>query len=375
MPSFTSAISSFCGVALVIASLSCQEAQKIRPEPVSLSAQPSTGFQNRHGDEIIVAGRLYRINAPVVTWLDPGGYDAYRVERRFVPFEESSWAATTRAVAANKSDIDPSSPNRHNLRNSKAATQAYSPETLEQIRGGGWTLEQLQQVVDQFVLHYDVAGTSRQCFKILHDYRGLSVHFMLDLDGTIYQTLDLKDTAWHATISNPRSIGIEIANMGAYSTQQSTSPLTEWYPRDATGQTYIAVPPRLGGMSSQRIQYPILRPARNSLITGSIHGQTYRMYDLTPQQYDSLIKLTAALCDIFPQIQCDYPRDASGKLLTTNLSPESWETYKGILGHYHIQRNKTDPGPAFQWDYVIQNAQNLLASRKARYATTQPRHQ
>jgi len=39
-----------------------------------------------------------------------------------------------------------------------------------------------------------------QCFKVLHDHRDLSVHFMLDLDGTIYQTLDLKERAWHATI-------------------------------------------------------------------------------------------------------------------------------------------------------------------------------
>ena len=51
---------------------------------------------------------------------------------------------------------------------------------------------------------------------MLHDLRGLSVHFMLDLDGTIYQTLDLKEGAWHATVANGRSIGIEIANIGAY---------------------------------------------------------------------------------------------------------------------------------------------------------------
>ena len=23
------------------------------------------------------------------------------------------------------------------------------------------------------------------------------------------------------------------------------------------------------------------------------------------------------------------------------------------MGHYHIQTNKDDPGPALQWDYVI----------------------
>jgi len=44
-------------------------------------------------------------------------------------------------------------------------------------------------------MHYDVCGVSRQYFKVLHDYRGLSVHFMLDIDGTIYQTLDLNERA------------------------------------------------------------------------------------------------------------------------------------------------------------------------------------
>ena len=46
---------------------------------------------------------------------------------------------------------------------------------------------------------------------------------MLDLDGTIYQTLDLKEGAWHATVANGRSIGIEIANIGAYPPDESTA--------------------------------------------------------------------------------------------------------------------------------------------------------
>ena len=96
------------------------------------------------------------------------------------------------------------------------ASSGLTDEEIERVRGGGWDLPLLQRVVDQFVIHFDVCGTSRQCFKVLQDMRGLSVHFMLDLDGTIYQTLDLKERAWHATSSNSRSVGIEIANIGAY---------------------------------------------------------------------------------------------------------------------------------------------------------------
>jgi hypothetical protein len=34
--------------------------------------------------------------------------------------------------------------------------------------------------------------------------------------------------------------------------------------------------------------------------------------------------------------------------------------YHGVLGHYHIQAEKSDPGPALQWDYVIGEARRLM---------------
>ena len=35
-------------------------------------------FLQRAGDEIVVCGQLVHTGAPVVLWMDPGGYDAYR---------------------------------------------------------------------------------------------------------------------------------------------------------------------------------------------------------------------------------------------------------------------------------------------------------
>src|SRR5687767_13410142 len=49
----------------------------------------------RRGDEIVIAGQLFHTNAPVVLWTDPGGFDAYRTDRRFAKYEESSHNATT----------------------------------------------------------------------------------------------------------------------------------------------------------------------------------------------------------------------------------------------------------------------------------------
>src|SRR6188474_759789 len=53
---------------------------------------PRVGMQvPRKGDEIMVAGQLFHTGAPVVLWTDPGGYDAYRTEKRFVPWEKAAY--------------------------------------------------------------------------------------------------------------------------------------------------------------------------------------------------------------------------------------------------------------------------------------------
>jgi N-acetylmuramoyl-L-alanine amidase len=332
-------------LSLVIVTITGCASKPRKQESKFAGSKPGTRLQ-RSGDEIVVAGQFFHTGAPVVLWTDPGGYDAYRVERRFAPWDEAGYAPTTQKVK----DID--APARYGLR-----TRTLEDAELEKVRGGGWPLELLQDKVDQFVIHYDVAGTSRQCFKILHDIRGLSVQFMLDLDGTIYQTCDAKEAAWHATKSNHRSVGIEIANMGAY--PSTTATLKEWYSKDKTGRTRITIPARFGdgGIRNKDI---VLRPIREELIAGQVHGTTYRQYDLTPQQYDSLTKLTAALCTALPRIECDYPRDENGELIRTNLADDQWQDFSGVMGHWHVQRNKQDPGPAFQWDLVIDGARELM---------------
>jgi N-acetylmuramoyl-L-alanine amidase len=308
--------------------------------PLALAAdEPRPGAPlERRGDEIMACGQLFHTGTPVVLWTDPGGYDAYRVEPRFIPADK---------VRPDLAKVR-FGQRRHNL---SEADQA-------RIKLQGWDLPTLQGVVDQFVIHYDVCGTSKRCFRVLHDDRGLSVHFMLDVDGTIYQTLDLKEAAWHATIANGRSIGIEIANMGAYPPGK-TAARDRWYEKDAEGRVKIKLP---GTPQDDLIRNPeaLLAPARNEPITGKVHGTTLEQYDLTQAQYDALTKLSAALCTVFPKINCDYPRDASGDVRLDALSRAEFDAYRGILGHWHVQANKTDPGPAFQWEAVVGGARELM---------------
>jgi hypothetical protein len=85
--------------------------------------------------------------------------------------------------------------------------------------------------VKMFVNHWDVCLSSESCAKVLNK-RGISVHFLIDNDGTIYQMLDTQHAAWHAGSVNKCSIGVEITN--AYYTKYQS-----WYIENGFGERPI----------------------------------------------------------------------------------------------------------------------------------------
>jgi len=276
------------------------------PKPVYIpKIDPASG----KGDEIIVAGKRFATGTRVVTWLEPGGYDGHA--KAPVPRAGFAWPPAPDEFAA------------------------------------------LRKAVDQFVLHYDGGGLSRICFNTLQD-RKLSVHFLLDVDGTIYQTLDLRERASHATIANDRSIGVEIANLGAHPEKgKERAILDEWYKRDARGNTVMRIPATI---KNPGIRTPgfVARPVRPGLVRGVVQGQALVQYDFTPEQYAALAKLTATLGRVFPNLTLDYPHGKDGRLIAQVLSQGKYAEYHGVLGHFHVQTNKVDPGPAFQWKKLFE---------------------
>lgn len=274
-----------------------------------LSACRTPPLEPRRGDEIVVAGQFFHTGTRVLTWLDVGGFNAYVGDGR-----------------------------------------NYNPRRDLTAR----TLPALQKCIDQFVIHYDDCGYSALCFKILQQRR-LSVHFLIDVDGTIYQTLDLVDAAQHATTANSRSVGVELAGVGAWPAA-ALKELAPWYRRDASGRTWLQLP------AAAPVHYTG-GPIRPDRVRGAIHGRMLEQYDFTPEQYAALAKLTAALCRALPRIACDYPRDAAGRLVPKKLPDAEIERFRGVLGHYHIQENKVDPGPALQWEKFIGEARALLEAR------------
>lgn len=301
----------------------------------------------RTGDAIVVCGASIPIGAPVVTWTQFPGYDATR--------------ATPHFQAAS---VDPKAPQGLRYQPGRVHKGEDGSRTVW-VEPGTQDIAQLAEVVDQFVLHFDVCGTSQTCFRVLHDERGLSVHFLLDIDGTIYQTLDVRDQAFHATKANSRSIGIEIANIGAYALPTNEAqawkktPLDEWYARDAGGP-YIAIPARLkdGGVRTPGF---VGRPVRAERVCGTIQGEALQQYDFTREQYRSLVKLVAGLCRVLPKIAPEAPRDEAGHVRDRVLTPQEFDAFRGILGHYHVQANKIDPGPAFDWERFLAEVRAELA--------------
>jgi N-acetyl-anhydromuramyl-L-alanine amidase AmpD len=302
------------GAALMVALAACVSAP---------AAGEGVDLRGRVGCEIAACGRLFACGTRVVLWSDAAGYDAYQR----VPYFADELFGKDAIVGERY-----------------GARRALPPSP---------TLADLQDRVDQFVIHYDVCGTARQCFKILHDHRKLSVHFLLDVDGTIYQTLDLRERAWHATKANDRAVGIEIAHIGAYPRPDHRA-LIEWYGHDADGP-FVRFPKwmKTTGLPAGFVG----RPARREPIAGVIQGERLWQYDFTPEQYAALARLTAALCVVLPRLRLAVPRDGAGAVRSTALGAPEFDAWQGLLGHYHVQTNKTDPGPAFDWERLLRAAE------------------
>lgn len=278
------------------------------------------------GRAIVVCGERVPVDAPVVLWTSPPRYDAYSERPRFGA-----------AGPMGKRYL----PGREPRTDALAAA----------VRRDGWTRAHLAEQVDLFVLHYDACGTSRACFRVLQDERKLSVHFLLDLDGTLYQTLDIREQAWHARAANPRSIGIEIAQVGAFppAERAALERAYEWSERGVR----VKLPTDGGGLRTRAVE---ARPARAGPLRGAIHGATYLQHDFTPEQYASLAALAQTLARVFPQIELDAPRDERGRVRTDALTDREEAAFHGILGHFHLQTDKRDPGPAFDWERFLARA-------------------
>lgn len=298
---------------------------------VHLAVKPHRGQDT--SEEIVVCGEGIHADAPVVRWFDQGGYSFYDPG----PVRSSDGPVGLR----------------------------YQPGRSWADPGSSIDRQQLAENIDVLVVHYDACGFSRRCYELLHDEVVLSAHFLLDVDGTIYQTMDLRDQAWHARFVNPRSIGVEMAQIGVYPVDESGDDphkKRRWYIRDK-GRLRLQIPVEFG---DPRIRTPgSFFSSRSEPVEGMIHGVRWKQVDFTPQQYASLARLTAALRRVFPRIALAAPRTPDGYIRNDHLTRPELDAFKGILGHYHITTERNDPGPAFDWDRYMRAVREV----ESRFAT------
>ena len=239
----------------------------------------------RVGDEIVVAGEFLHTDAPnrVVCWFDPGGFDAYRTTPA-LPVDTAP-GATPKQVAelgGAKGQVA-----RYGSRRLKPKPAADGVVGGCSPRGGAGALvtdaRDLTECVTQLVVHHDGCGRSRECFRVLHDERGLSCHFLVDVDGRVFQTLDVAERAWHATDANDVSVGVELASLGAFREPRDV----ETTPFDVSDTDNVK--------------------EHRDFKRGVINGQTLVQLNFTDKQYDALARLYATLVRRFPKLKLAYP--------------------------------------------------------------------
>ena len=284
---------------------------------------------------IIACGRTEDIGTEVVLWQHADGYTCPHPRGR-------------------------SHCSQHDPQLNNAPTREHSQYQIADL---AIAYEELQQSVYQFILHYDVCYSSHHCHQVLKDSTFKGSHFYLDLDGTIYQTCDLY---WKTNTApsddrqgNERAVHIEMANLS-------------WQALADESDLYHA-PKDLYRKANKRWRLDLPEKYREKLYTPDfkvfasraygergyfsrrINGRMVRMWDFTEEQYQALTRLCFGINQLLPNISLQVPFDKK-KRRTPFGKIKNFSTFKGILGHAHVQggsgdgvKKKYDPGSAFNW--------------------------
>lgn len=184
---------------------------------------------------------------------------------------------------------------------------------------------------DLIVLHFTAGGTASGAFRSWTTTPGkVSTAFILDLDGTVYQTFDPKYWGYHLGIKGPfaqnwkhdkRSIAIEVVNFG---------------PLKMVGEDLCSWPANYTNKFCKKTDVDKYVPRK------------YRGFDyyaaLTAQQVTAIPNLVKHLTSTY-----DIEHVIPGPEKREEFDLKFFSEWKGIAAHQNYRSDKFDIGPAFDW--------------------------
>lgn len=165
--------------------------------------------------------------------------------------------------------------------------------------------------ITMFVNHWDVCLSAESCAKVI-DKRGISIHWCIDNDGTIYQLMDANHVAYQAGSRsiNKISLGVEISN--AYYTKYQS-----WYKKNGYG-------------------------SRDVVEDAYVHGTKLEPHlDFYPVQIEALTALWEAVHNGIG-VPLEVPVDEDGSLIEKVDEACADGDFKGFVNHYNLTRRKID---------------------------------
>lgn len=191
--------------------------------------------------------------------------------------------------------------------------------------------------IKYIVIHYvgALGGARANCQWYAGGDRGASAHYFVDFDGSVWQSVEDKDIAWHCGAKtyrhpecrNANSIGIELCvrNKGS---QADTS--RDWYFEDAT----VAAAIRLTRELMDKYHVPADHVIRHYDVTGKICPNPY-VYNTTVHTWDSF--KAAIVAGPEPVIKSGWTSEDGG-----------WRYYLGDTG-LCVRNNWYKDGQDWYW--------------------------
>ncbi|MEO5357218.1 MAG: N-acetylmuramoyl-L-alanine amidase [Nitrospirae bacterium YQR-1] len=180
---------------------------------------------------------------------------------------------------------------------------------------------------DLIVVHHTVGATAKSTIEYwATDPQRIGTAYVIERDGEIFEVFDSKYWAYHLGLENSgglvdkRSIGIELASEGGLIQRNE--------------RLYCF------GKVSDRTVF------KDAFYDNGTPWRGYRFFDAYSEaQITSLIELINQLI-----VQFNIPKFTPANHVDTD---DGYRQFKGILGHHHLRRDKSDVHPGFPWQKVI----------------------